>query len=294
MATGTPSAFIQRLDTEEGSRAPRQFPDAHRQGIAGQDEEAALILAAKRGDGHAFEILIERHRGRVLSIARRFTRIREDAEDIVQQSFQKAFVHLHRFEGKSSFSTWLTRIAINEALMLLRRGRRLREVSIDDLGGNEETAFELEIPDSRSGPESAFLQSERNRILSAALDKLTPGIRTAIELRELGELSTKETARVMGLSVAAVKGRVFSGRKKLHQVLMRESQWISAKQILQGSRQASGLAAINSSAGSVISATSRNAPRESWQGGPGRHASQIETIQLQRERPRYEIKRQEN
>jgi len=73
------------------------------------------------------------------------------------------------------------------------------------------------------------------------MDKLTPRVRTAIELRELGELSTKEAARVMGLSVEAVKGRVFNGRKKLHQVLKRESLWMSGKQILQASRKANGL-----------------------------------------------------
>src|SRR6266478_9123263 len=158
--------------------------------IAGQNEETALVLAAKSGDGHAFEILIERHQQKILAVVRRFTRIREDAEDIVQQSFQKAFVHLHRFEEKSRFSTWLTRIAINEALMLLRRGRGLREVSIDDLSGNEETVLAREMRDSRAGPESVFLQDARSRILSAAIDKLPPRTRTAIELRDLGELST--------------------------------------------------------------------------------------------------------
>jgi len=241
IATATQLAPIQGLDTEKRNRASRQFANAQRRNIAGQDEEAALVFAAKGGDGQAFEILVERYQQRILAVARRFTRIREDAEDIVQQSFQKAFVHLHKFEGKSSFSTWLTRIAINEALMLLRRGRGLREVSIDDLSGNEETAPGLEIPDLRPGPESAFLQSERSRILSAAMNKLKPGIRTAIELRELGELSTEEAARVMGLSVEAVKGRVFHGRRKLHQVLKRESAWMSGKQILQASRKANGL-----------------------------------------------------
>ncbi len=241
MATATQLALTQELDTKIQNPASRQFADAERQNIAGQDEEATLVLAAKSGDGHAFEILIERYQIRILAIARRFTRIREDAEDIVQQSFQKAFVHLHKFEGKSSFSTWLTRIAINEALMLLRRGRSLRELSINDLSGNEETALGLEIPDSRAGPESAFLQGERSRILSAAMDKLAPGIRKAIELRELGELSTKEAARVMGLSVEAVKGRVFHGRRKLHQVLKRESAWMSGKQILRASRKENGL-----------------------------------------------------
>lgn len=229
----------QESDTGMRSRASPQFADAQRQNIADQEGEAALVLAAKSGDGHAFEILIERYRRRILAIAQRITRIREDAEDIVQQSLQKAFVHLHKFEGKSSFSTWLTRIAINEALMLLRRGRGLREVSINDLIGNEETTPGLEIPDCAS-PESVFLQSERNRVLYAAMDKLTPGIRIAIELRDLGELSTKEVARVLGLSTEAVKGRVYQGRRRLHRVLKRESIWMSGIQILQANRDPSG------------------------------------------------------
>ena len=201
----TQAALMQGLDAEKRSVASWRLSDAHQRNIASQDDEATLVLAAKSGDGQAFEILIERHRQRILAVARRFARIREDAEDIVQQSFQKAFVHLHKFEGKSSFSTWLTRIAINEALMWLRRGHGLREVSIDDLSGNEESTVQLEMPDSRASPESAFLQGEQSRILSAAMDNLTPRTRIAIELRELGELSTQEAARVMGLSVGAVK-----------------------------------------------------------------------------------------
>jgi RNA polymerase sigma-70 factor (ECF subfamily) len=239
MATATQLAPIPGLDMERRSRASRQFTAVQRQNIPGQGAEVTLVLAARNGDPHAFEILVERYQRRTLAVVRRFTRIQEDAEDIVQQSFHKAFVHLHKFEGKSSFSTWLTRIAINEALMLLRRDRGHREVSINDLSGSEETAFRLEIPDSRACPESVFLRGERNRILFAAMDKLSPGIRTAIELRELGELSTKEAARVMGLSVAAVKARVFHGRRKLHRVLKRESARMSRKQILPASRKAS-------------------------------------------------------
>jgi RNA polymerase sigma-70 factor (ECF subfamily) len=231
MATATQLAPIPGLDTERRSRASRQFTEAQRQNIPGRGAEVTLVLAARNGDPHAFEILVVRYQRRILAVARRFTRNREDAEDIAQQSFQKAFIHLHKFEGKSCFSTWLTRIAINEALMLLRRGRGLREVSINDLSRNEETAVGLEMPDSRAGPESAFLQNERNRNLSEAMDELTPGIRTAIELRELRELSTKEAARVMGLPVGTVKSRVFQGRKKLHEVLMRESVRMYGKQL---------------------------------------------------------------
>jgi RND family efflux transporter MFP subunit len=241
MATAKQLVPVEELDIETWSCASRQFANEQRQNIAGQSGEATLVLAAKRGDGQAFEILSKRYQRRILAVARRFTRIREDAEDIVQQSFQKAFVHLHKFEGKSSFSTWLTRIVINEALMWLRRGRGLREVSIDDLSGNEEIAVRLEMPDSRACPESAFLQDERSRILSAAMDSLTPVTRRVIELRELGELSTREAAGVMGLSVGAVKARVFHGRKRLSQVLKRESAWISGKQSLWANHKATGL-----------------------------------------------------
>src|ERR1700676_4424650 len=241
MATSMKGAAIQGLEPEKRNGGSRQFANKQQKNSPDQNEEATLVIAAKRGDEEAFEILMQRYQCRILAVARRFTCIREDAEDIVQQSFQKAFIHLRKFEGKSRFSTWLTRIAINEALMFLRRGRRGREVSIDDLRGNEENPLVPEIPDSHADPEGAFLQGERIRILSAAMNKLTPGIRTAIELRELGELSTKDAARVMGLSVAAVKGRVFQGRRKLHQVLKRESAWMSGKQIVQANRVASGL-----------------------------------------------------
>src|SRR5260370_28329054 len=93
--------------------------------------------------------------------------------------------------------------------------------------------------DSHAGPESVFFQDERSRILSAAMDELTPRTRTAIELRELSELSTQEAARVMGLSVTAVKARVFQGRKKLRRVLKRESSRMSGKQSASG--KANGL-----------------------------------------------------
>ena len=180
--------------------------------------EQMLVVAAKSGDEQAFETLFKRHRQKILRIVLRYAHVREDAEDIVQQSFQKAFVHLHKFEGKSSFSTWLTRIAINESLMLLRHGRALREVSVDDHGEAEGNAS-LEMPDSSPDPEASYLRRERVQILSETLGNLRPGMRKAIELRELAELSTEETAQRMGVSVAAVKGRLFHARKKLQEKL---------------------------------------------------------------------------
>jgi len=184
-------------------------------------EDAALVAAAKTGDAHAFELLVHRHEGRIFLLAQRMTRNREDAEDVVQQSFQKAFIHLKKFAGESLFSTWLTRIAINEALMLLRRKRGSREVPIAESNTEDETVLPLDIADVGTNPEESCLQREQERILSAAVHELTPGMRKAIELRELGELSTGETAQVMGLSVGAVKARVFHGRRKLRQTLKR-------------------------------------------------------------------------
>jgi RNA polymerase sigma-70 factor (ECF subfamily) len=127
--------------------------------------------------------------------------------------------------------------------MLLRKSRGSREIPIEEGSGNEETALAPEIPDSGPGPEDSYSQSERKRILSAAMNQLTPGVRKAIELRELRELSTEETARVMGLTVQAVKGRVFHGRKQLRDTLKRifESTWRSGRQTLGESRNAKGI-----------------------------------------------------
>jgi RNA polymerase sigma-70 factor (ECF subfamily) len=184
-------------------------------------QDAVLVAGAKTGDVHAFELLVQRHEGKIFALAQRMTRNREDAEDVVQQSFQKAFIHLKRFEGDSLFSTWLTRIAINEALMMLRRRRGTREVPIAETSTEDETALPLDFPDSGPSPEDTCLQREQERILAAAVSGLTPRTRKAIELRELSELSTGETAQVMGLSVGAVKARIFHGRRKLRQTLKR-------------------------------------------------------------------------
>jgi len=183
------------------------------------EEDALLVAAAKDRDTRAFELLFERHERKIFSTAQRITRNREDAEDVVQQSFQKAFIHLKKFDGRSLFCTWLTRIAINEALMLLRSKRGSLEVPIEESSPKVESALPLDFPDSAPSPEDSCFYREQEQVLSAALSKLRPGIRQAIELRELGELSTGETALVMGLSVAAVKGRVFHGRRKLRETL---------------------------------------------------------------------------
>jgi len=206
------SSFVDGTDTS-GTSIPSFNPPAG---------EETLVLAAKGGNEQAFEILVERHRQKIFVVALHFTRVREDAEDIAQQSFQKAFLHLCRFEGKSSFLTWLTRIAINEALMWLRGSRRHREIPIaetsDEVG---EGFWRVEVSDSDPDPEASYLQQEEAQILSAAIGQLKPGLRRAIELRDIEELSTAETARRMGLSISATKSTVSRGRRKLREVLNR-------------------------------------------------------------------------
>lgn len=189
--------------------------------------EEELIAAAKGGDEAAFETLFYRHHGRIFVLAFRYTRVREDAQDIVQETFQRAFAHLQKFEGKSALSTWLTRIAINQALMLLRSRRGQHEVPIDDSSSREEATRALELADASPDPEASYLQIEKTQILSAAMRQLRPGMRRAIELRELRELSNRDTAARMGVSISAIKARVFHARKKLANALrshMRPSQ----------------------------------------------------------------------
>jgi RNA polymerase sigma-70 factor (ECF subfamily) len=179
----------------------------------------AIVFAARSGDQEAFATLIKRFSPMVFAIALRYARVREDAEDIVQETFQSAFLHLDQFEGKSAFLTWLTRIAINHALMLLRSRRSRRESSMDASNNEEVAASALAIPDPRPDPEASYFAREKVEVLTTAVGKLKPRLRTAIELRELADLSTRETARRMGISIGAVKARVFQGRKHLRKAL---------------------------------------------------------------------------
>ena len=181
--------------------------------------EQTLVVAAKNGDEHAFEDLFKRHQRGIFALVLRYTRVRVDAEDVVQETFQKAFVHFDKFELKSSFSTWVTRIAINQALMLLRRRRALSEVPIDDASSSVETTPALELADSAPDPEATCMQREEADILSAVMRQLRPGVRTTIELRELGELSNRDTAAHMGVSIGTVKARLFHARRKLAKAL---------------------------------------------------------------------------
>lgn len=180
-----------------------------------RSSETRLLADAKRGKAEAFESLCQALLPRLHNAALRITRNREDAEDAVQDSLMRAFMHIKNFQGNSSFSTWLTRIVMNSALMIRRKNRNARQVSADDLGRPGEPAVHLQIPDHAPNPEQSFVQRERKAVLHHAIRKLRPRMRAVVEIAQLQELPLKETARVLDISVAAAKGRFFHARAAL-------------------------------------------------------------------------------
>jgi len=179
-----------------------------------KDPDHALVIAAKRGDTHAFEKLVSRHKRRIFAVAFRITKNREDAEDVVQESFHKAFLHLGGFQQASQFSTWLNRIAFNESYTVLRRRRRVPEVlplTSDDGVNLVPEAFVDLSPD----PEESCRRQEHSELLTKAINRLGPTIRKTMWLRMVEERSVEETAQMLDTSVAAVKSRVFRGRREL-------------------------------------------------------------------------------
>jgi RNA polymerase sigma-70 factor (ECF subfamily) len=183
-----------------------------------------LVLAAKNGEDRAFEILVERYKARILSLAFRITRNREDAQDVVQQSFQKAFVHLQKFEGKSTFSTWLTRIAINEALMCVRKNRVSRTVSIEEVNPERDSVLSREICDPNAKtPEETYIRLEKERILSFVIDGLPPILQSTVRLY-LDDLTVEEMGQCLGVPTLTVKARLFRGRQRVRALFKRYVQ----------------------------------------------------------------------
>lgn len=178
-------------------------------------DETVLVDAARNGDVAAFEQLVRRYDRNVFRIAQHITQNREDAEDVVQDAFLKAFRNLKQFQGQSKFYTWLVRIAVNEALMRLRRRKPERTVSIDEDVRTEEDSMPREIADWSPNPEQLYSQAELKDILSKTIQGLSPGFRTVFVLRDVEALSTEETAEALNLSIPAVKSRLLRARLQL-------------------------------------------------------------------------------
>jgi RNA polymerase sigma-70 factor (ECF subfamily) len=184
-------------------------------------DESALVAAAKAGDASAFSDLVQHYDRRVFRMAKQITQNDDDAEDVLQETFLKAYTHLDDFQGNSKFYTWVVRIAVNEALMKLRKRRSDRTVPLDDPidTGEDEVVREIAVWDQN--PEDTYSREELATILDDAVQSLKPAYRTVFILRDIEEMSIEETAEALNLSISAVKSRLLRARLQLREKLTR-------------------------------------------------------------------------
>jgi RNA polymerase sigma-70 factor (ECF subfamily) len=203
MTTETPATLAVEFESDE-----RNVPDD------------LLALAAKSGNGSAFVELSRRHSKRIQLHAYRILGNWEDAEDVMQDSLLRAFNHLSQFRGACGFSTWLTRIAINSALMELRKRRTRSEISYDRTAESTETLESWEFPDHSPSPECLCANRETEVLLRGAILHLPCCHQTVAERYYAKECSTNEIAKDLGISLAAVKSRLHRARRTLRASLL--------------------------------------------------------------------------
>jgi RNA polymerase sigma-70 factor, ECF subfamily len=211
--------FVSKLQPKVNTNRGLPIASTHQ----GERDERLLIADAKSGHGDAFGELYKRHHHKAYRSALRILRNQQDAEDAVQRAFHRALVNLQCFREDSTFSTWLTRIVINESLMLLRQRRTqqplhengLDAVQIDDWPG---------IANHAPTPEEILCENERRAALHRAIRRLRNKHRIVVFHREFQGLTNVETARRLGLTVSAVKARTFHARRFLRKYLQQSSK----------------------------------------------------------------------
>jgi RNA polymerase sigma factor (sigma-70 family) len=176
--------------------------------------DAALVESAKSGNHSSYSELVKRHSTQAFRVAYRITQNKQDAEDAMQDSLVRAFRRINSFDGRSTFATWLTRIAINSSLMILRKRRRHASTSLDD-----DNEMGLQITDPALSPELLVVRREGNAAVRNAVRRLPPLLRSSIEARYWKELSTHDAAALSGVSVAAAKSRQLRARRALRTLL---------------------------------------------------------------------------
>ena len=187
-------------------------------------DDQVLLAALKAGEEWAFEMLVRVYSGRLLAVARRFTRNDHDAQDVVQSAYLSAFGALADFEGASQLSTWLHRIVVNTSLMKIRSRRRKPEESIEELLPAFHTdGHHVEQFSDWTAPADQLLERAQTRaIVRQCIDELPENYRAVLMLRDIEELSTQEAADVLGLTVTAVKVRLHRARQALSTLLRRQ------------------------------------------------------------------------
>jgi len=177
--------------------------------------EERLISAAKSGDAVAFVELSKRHSNKIQRRAYRIVKNWDDAEDVLQESLMRAFLHLKDFEEKSSFSSWLTRIAINVALMSLRKKRGHIEISMEVLNDDHGIRYSWEPKDPAESPESHYSRREREDLLEGAIRRLPPTLRQVVQMKLIDGRSGEEVSQTLGISVPAAKSRLARAKTAL-------------------------------------------------------------------------------
>jgi RNA polymerase sigma-70 factor, ECF subfamily len=188
---------------------------------AGVFDESGLLAKAREGDPAAFSELVNQYSRKIYRLAKHITQNDSEAEDVLQETFLKAFEHLGDFQGQSKFYTWIVRIAVNESLMKLRKRKSDRTVPLDEPLDTGEDTVVREIAVWDENPEQQYSREEIGGILDEAIQSLKPTFRTVFVLRDIEELSTEETAQALGISVPAVKSRLLRARLQLREKLTR-------------------------------------------------------------------------
>jgi RNA polymerase sigma-70 factor, ECF subfamily len=191
-------------------------------GLDGLDD-GALVERARNRDGAAVRLIMQRHNRRLYRVARSVLNDEDEAEDVVQETYVRAFTHLDGFRGEAQLSTWLTRIALNEALGRLRRRRITVGLKDIDAINDQGEARVIYLPSARqdSDPEAAAARAEVRRLLECAVDQLPTSFRMVFVLRDIEEMSVEETATQLGLRPETVKTRLHRARRLLRQSLER-------------------------------------------------------------------------
>jgi RNA polymerase sigma-70 factor (ECF subfamily) len=185
-------------------------------------DESDLVVRAKSGDAQAFTELVNHYQRKIYRLAKHITQNDEDAEDVLQETFLKAYEHLDNFQGNSKFYTWIVRIGVNESLMKLRKRKGDRTVPLDEPVDTGEEMVSREIAVWEDNPEQRYSHEEMQQILDEAVQTLKPDFRTVFILRDIEELSTEETAETLGISIPAVKSRLLRARLALREKLTRQ------------------------------------------------------------------------
>src|SRR6266516_6869366 len=187
-------------------------------------DDQALLAALRAGHERAFETMVRLYGGRLLAVARRFTRYDEDAQDVLQSAYLSAFRALNDFEGACQLSTWLHRIVVNTALMKLRSRRRKPEESIEALlPAFQEDGHHVEQFSEWSAPADQLLERKETRAtIRACIEQLPENYRAVLKLRDIEELSTQEVAEMLGMTPTAVKVRLHRARQALSTLLRKQ------------------------------------------------------------------------